>query len=209
MPTEIEAKFLADDAGVLEELAGIPSIGGATLGAPRSIAEVDRYLDTPDRRLGAARWACRLRTREDDILVSLKGPREEGPGYLQRRPEVEGPAADTLDIEAWPPSDARDLLRRLAAGRPLEERFRLVQGRTEREVSMAGEAVGTLTLDHVEIVHGARSAGRLNVVELEAATDDAATTATVERLSTALAAIRGLRPDARSKLDHALAAIAR
>lgn len=207
MPTEVEAKFLADDAGVLERLTGMPSIGGATLGTPRSFAEVDRYLDTRDRRLGAARWACRLRTRDQDVLVSLKGPREEGPGNLHRRPEVEGPAADTLDTEAWPQSDARDLLRRLAAGHPLEERFRLVQRRTERAVSMAAAFVGTLTLDEVEIVHGGRSAGQLHVVELEAATNDVPTIATVERLFTALAAIRGLRPDERSKLDHALAAI--
>ncbi|MGH2418652.1 MAG: CYTH domain-containing protein, partial [Candidatus Limnocylindria bacterium] len=137
MPTEVEAKFRAESAEPLAELATRPRLGRAVLGRPRTVDETDRYLDTADGRLEAARWACRLRSREGTTRISLKGPQVEGTvGWYHRRPEVEGPATPTVDPDGWPPSPALDLLATLRAGRPLVERLRLQQRRTERAVAL-------------------------------------------------------------------------
>jgi len=208
---EVELKLAASDPGPLDDLAGRATLGPAHLGRARVTDELDRYLDTPDGRLSAARWACRLRTRDGRTIVSLKGPRGDAPGHdpaLHRRPEREGPADDRPDPAAWPPSPARDLLVELAAGAPLAERLALAQQRTERSVVAHGARVGTLSLDRVTVVHRDRPAGHLFVVELELSTEAAADEALVASLSAALASVDGLTPDPTSKLEHALQLVA-
>ncbi len=209
---EVELKLAASDPGPLDDLAARATLGPARLGPARITEELDRYLDTADGRLSAARWACRLRTRNRRTIVSLKGPpRGDTPGHdvsLHRRPEREGPADDRPDPATWPPSPARDLLVELAAGAPLAERLVLVQQRTERSVAAHGAHAGTLSLDRVTILHGDRAAGQLFVVELELSAEAAADGALVASLSAALAAVDGLTPDPTSKLEHALQLVA-
>jgi inorganic triphosphatase YgiF len=211
MPVEVELKYLASDPGVLRRLALEPRLGPAALGTPRTVTEVDTYLDTADGRLGAARWACRLRERNGAVSISLKGPPEPGAGgALHRRPEVEGPAGDGRDPVRWPASEARDLLDGLRAGAPLIDRLRLCQARTERGVVMANERIGTLTLDVVEVESGDHRAGTLHVVELELAADGSRGEARLGEarlgeLAIALDAIGGLVADERTKLERAMA----
>ena len=205
MPVEVELKYLASGPAVLERLATAPDLGPAELGPPRTVAETDSYLDTPDRRLSTARWACRLRTREGTVRISLKGPPEPGAGgALHRRPEVEGPAGNGRDPVAWPPSEARDLLDALRDGRPLIERLRLRQARTERAVSIDGARVGTLTLDVVDVAAGDREGGRLHVAELELDSQRTAGEARLHELRSALDASDGLVADDATKLERAL-----
>jgi len=208
MPIEVELKFRADTGAALDTLTSRDALGEARLGPATTFDEEDRYVDTADGRLAAALWACRLRTRGATVIASLKGPPEppaEAAG-LHRRPEVEGPARRSLDPNGWPPSAARDLLVRLAAGAPLRETLRLRQRRTERPVELAGERLGMLSLDRVEIEHRAERLDRLFVVELEL---DPAADATrhAATLGTALAEIPGLRADPLTKLEHALGAV--
>ena len=207
MPIEIEAKFRADGPEPLTSLASVDGLGHAVLGVARTVTEVDRYLDTSDLRLSGARWACRLRSREGDVRVSLKGPMEPGAPSdgLHRRSEMEGPATDSPDPAVWPASPARDHLVGLAGGRPLLERFRLVQRRTERSVRHRdGAPVGTLTLDVVDVVRslGVEPVARLHVVELELAADG--DEATLLDVAGALERVGGLVPEPRTKLEHAL-----
>jgi len=206
MATEVEAKFRAIGEGPLRRLEATARLGEAELGEPRSIDEVDTYLDTWRGALGVARWACRLRRRGDRVIVSLKGPAEAGSaGWLHRRPEVEGPATDSLDPRRWPPSPARDLVDALRAGDPLVERLTLRQRRVERSVRAADRAVGVLTLDHVHVEHDGRAVGEMHVVELElAAGAPPEHEELLGRLADALAAEPGLEPEGRSKLEHAL-----
>lgn len=210
MATEVEAKFLADGPGALEQLTAAAHLGRAELGPPSTFDEVDRYLDTDDGRLQAAGWACRLRSRGASVRVSAKGPPDaSSEDWLHHRPEVEGPATDSLNPHDWPPSDARALIVRLSAGRMLLERLRLVQRRTERSVTVRGTTLGTLSLDAVSVRDGERTAGSLFAVELELEADagDAAGES-LTALAAVLAARPGLEPDARTKLEHALAMIA-
>ena len=211
MATEVEAKFLADGPAPLEQLMEAGHLGPATLGPARRFDEIDRYLDTDDGRLGAAGWALRLRRRGDATRISLKGPADAATGgFVHHRPEVEAPASESLDPADWPPSDARALVERLSAGGPLRERFRLVQQRTERGVQLGGSVLGTLSLDAVSVRHGDHDAGTLYAVELELAPGSEADPERLEALSELgrlLAARSGVEPDARTKLQHALALI--
>lgn len=210
MRIEVEARFLATGPDVLLALSLIPRLGPATLGEPATSDETDRYLDTADRRLAAALWACRLRSRGTDTWVSLKGPPRGSASWLHRRPELEGPATASTDPDEWPASEAHAFLDQLRGGEPLEERIRLLQRRTERPVRPDGadEPFGTLTLDQVAISAGSRPLGRLHVVELEARPDAAEVEPQLTALAEALAGVPGLEPEPRTKLEHALELLA-
>lgn len=206
MAIEVEARFRVEDPEALDRLAALDRLGGAHLGAAEVVDEMDRYLDTADRALAAERWACRLRWRHGRHVLSLKGPPEAGAGgWLHRRIEVEGPATGDPAPEAWPPSEARALLDRLRGGRPLVERLTLRQRRTERAVSLHGRRLGVLSADDVTVVRGGSEVGRFAIVELELARSWAGDEDALPALAAALASIRGLAPEPRSKLERALA----
>jgi inorganic triphosphatase YgiF len=203
---EAELKYTAADEGPLLDLERIEALGSATLGVARTASELDRYLDTADLRLSAARWACRLRSREGRTLVSLKGPAEHDAGeLLHRRRELEGPAGDGLDPAAWPPSPARERIIAMIGRDELVERFRLDQQRTERSVSVGELRVGLLSLDRVRVLHGQEEIGRMLVVELELDPEAIAAGFDHSLLSGALDRVRGLVPDPLNKLERALA----
>ncbi|MGI8657443.1 MAG: CYTH domain-containing protein [Candidatus Limnocylindria bacterium] len=206
MSTEVEARFRADGAQPLDELATHWSLGEAMLGPAVTVTEVDRYLDTTDGRLADARWACRLRARDGATRLSMKGPaRAQGEPWLHRRPELEGPATDEIDPAAWPPSPAHDLLDRLRAGGDLHERLRFDQERTERSVELRrGHRIGTLSLDRVRMSNQQAHLGDLFVVELELDDPGESEEFELPRLAAALAAIDGLEPEPASKLERAL-----
>jgi len=211
MPIEVEAKFRAESAEPLIDLAARPRLGRAALGTARTVDETDRYLDTDDGRLAAARWACRLRSREGTSRISLKGP-PSAPieGWYHRRPELEGPATATVDPDAWPASAALELLATLRGGQPLIERLRLHQARTERAVTLDdnGTQIGTLTMDRVRMSAGETDLGELFVVELELDASSEVAEAELNDLAAALEAIPGLLAEPRSKLEHALERLA-
>jgi inorganic triphosphatase YgiF len=205
MATEVEAKFRAETAEPLTELAHRPRLGRAILGTARTVDEVDRYLDTDDGRLAAARWACRLRSREGATRISLKGP-PIGPseGWHHQRPEVEGPATDAIEPDGWPASPALELLNSLRDEQPLIEHLRLYQARTERAVTLDGTSIATLTLDRVRMTANGTHLGSLFVVELELEQSSAAAGGALEGLAAELEATDGLVAEPRSKLEHAL-----
>jgi inorganic triphosphatase YgiF len=205
MEAEVEAKFRASGPEPLAALARVPSLGAATLGPPRVVDEVDRYLDTDDHRLALAGWACRLRDRQGAIRISLKGPATAAPqAGIHRRPEIEGPATAATDPARWPEGPAVSLLNRLREGQPLLERLRLEQHRTVRDVRLDGDLLGQLSLDEVAIIGGHRRAGTLFAVELELEAAGTLSMASLSELAAHLAAWPGLVADDRTKLEHAI-----
>ncbi len=203
---EAELKLRAPDEATLASLVRLRRLGATKLGPPRTVQEVDVYLDTRGGRLAAARWACRLRTRGERRWVSLKGPAAHLPGEsLHRRPELEGPVADPRRPASWPQSPARSLLLEVAGGDELEERLTLRQERTERLVSDASGTLGTLTLDRVDVLADGSPRGRLLVVELELepAMNPERQAALGSELHAALLA-QGLQAEPQSKLELAL-----
>ncbi len=204
MPTEIEAKFRVDDPGRLDRLAADPMLGPAALGRARSVEEVDAYLDTGERALERAGWACRLRSRGAVVTVSLKGT-ADGPssGGIHRRPEVEGPATASREPRDWPPSPARDLVDELRRGDQLVELLTLRQRRTERGVTVGETTLGILSLDAVTVHVGEVEHGTFHAVELELATEAADGEGALAQLAAVLAAHDGLVPDRLTKLERA------
>jgi inorganic triphosphatase YgiF len=206
MRTEVEARFRADELAPLEALAVAPTLGRADLGPARIAEETDRYLDTVDGRLAAARWACRLRSRDGSVRVTLKGPPAvtAGKPWQHRRPELEAPATDETDPATWPWSEARDLVDALRGGGELIERLRLRQRRTERSVVVDAAHVGTLSLDEVGMEAGGSDLGMLFVVELELDPDAATAERELAGMAAALGQVAGLVPEGRTKLERAL-----
>ena len=217
-PVETELKLSAVGPAPLRRLALLPALGDTPLGMPQTFLELDRYLDTQDGRLAKARWACRLRNRSGTYVVSLKGPAVSASqldGAVHRRPEIEGPASAVADPGAWPDSAARDRLIELTGGRPLREQFTLRQTRTQRPVGGAKQLVGTLSLDRVLVVRDGAPASRLWCVELELASSaearvpDRAANESLSRLLADLVAVGGLTVEPMTKLERALALLAR
>jgi len=208
-PLETELKLSATGPVPLRRLAGLPRLGQLQLGPAETFLELDRYLDTADGRLAAAKWACRLRRRSRTHLVSLKGPPVEVigglDGALHRRPEIEGPAAASLDPDSWPPSLARRRLLEMTGGQPLREQFALRQRRTQRSVGDGDGSVGTLSLDSVLVLHREDPAGRLWCVELELERERAAhrEDQAVSMLADLLA-VGGLSVEPLTKLERAM-----
>lgn len=205
---EAELKLRASSEAPLDALTTAPALGRARLGAAVTVDELDVYLDTRDGRLAAARWACRLRSREGHRWISLKGPAAHQRGEpLHRRPEIEGPVgADPHDPATWPDSPARALALELAGRQRLAERVTLRQRRTERSVALQGDVIGTLSLDRVEVLRREASFGRLFAVELELADPDRSASLAPE-LFRALSSRDGLAPEAASKLELALGVV--
>lgn len=206
-PVEVELKFLASGPVPLRRLSQRRRLGPARLGSPTTVDEIDRYLDTADARLGAVRWACRLRARGERVMVSLKGPPRSrpDPSGLHRRPEIEGPATVSIDPRAWPASLARERLLQLTGHRPLGELLALLQRRTQRRVTLEGREIGELSLDRVIVTRGGLPAGRLWSVELELNTTSASDAALIAVLQAELRRIPDLAPDPETKLEHAMA----
>lgn len=216
-PVETELKLSAAGPAPLRRLTDFPMLGSTPLGAPDTYIEFDRYLDTDDGRLAAAKWACRLRSRSGRHRVSLKGPpvaANELGGALHQRPEIEGLASARPDPSAWLPSAARDRLLELADGRPLHEQFTLRQRRTERSVGGEQDRIGTLSLDRVLVILEGEPVGRLWCVELELAGStnaaaDFAARALLPGLLADLLATGGLSVEPLTKLERASAHIGR
>lgn len=209
MAIEVEARFRITDPAVVTRLTGLTRIGPASLGPASEADETDDYLDTADGALAAIRWACRLRHRGNTVIVSLKGPPAAGTrGWMHRRPELEGPATAEPIPERWPPSDARDFLDQLRAGQPLRTRLTLRQRRVERSVTVEGEPIGILTVDHVTVIGADRAGGQFGIVELELAGEGPAAERLLPELAAALGRLDGLVEEPRSKLERALEMLA-
>lgn len=204
MALEVEAKFRAAGPGPLRALGAAVALGPAELGPIHAARETDRYLDTARGALAAERWACRLRTRGGDVIVSLKGPPGAGTsGAMHRRPEIEAPATPSLDPADWPRSEARDLLDRLRGGDELAERLVLDQDRDERAVRHRGHDVALLTLDTVRVVVAGAPIGTLHMAELELLGESHGR-APMDEMVAALAEVPGLEAEPRTKLERAL-----
>lgn len=171
--TEVELKYrVADPAAFrawLEDEGTLRSLGGSWMGTWRELQLEDRYLDTADGRLATAGYAARLRASQEGVLLGLKSLATFGDGRaaLHRRREEEGAASDDLDPVGWPPSPARSLLLELTGDGQLGLRSSIRQHRRERDLRLGGGSTVQLSLQEAEVVHGGRTLGRQDALEVE------------------------------------------
>jgi CHAD domain-containing protein len=219
VPHEIELKYAVSDVDAVRSwLDGdwAAELGDLTVGQPTVSEMVDRYFDTPHGALERHGFGARLRTRDETVTLTVKSkdPRREqapvralaGRGRarpLQRRIELEAPAADRLDPAAWPESPARQLVEELRGTAPLRTRFKVHQRRETRRVAdVTGAAI--ISLDEVDVRMGRSHIGHFGALEVESTGDG---TVLLERLAPVLARNRLLVPEPRSKDELAQALV--
>ena len=202
---EVELKYRVRDAEAAARLGALRTLGSLRVaGRPRQVQVEDRYLDTADGALSHAGYAARLRRGPRMTILSVKASNEAG-SALHRREELEGPADLSLDPRAWPSSAARSLVLEHAGDSPLIEIVTIRQLRRAR--SFAGEAIEVeLSVDDVEIVAAGRMIDRFLELEVELKAGDEAGLVEVAGI---LGADAALEPVTTSKLERALAAVAR
>jgi inorganic triphosphatase YgiF len=143
---EIEAKYRVGPAD-LDRVAALRALGPYTLTpAPEPELQENRYFDTADRRLTAARYGLRVRRIGALSLITLKGPPSVGAGGVHRRAEHEFPGEDP-DPATWPPGAARDLAMALLGGAPLTPTVAVSTERRILHAALEGITVAEICLD--------------------------------------------------------------
>ena len=104
---EIEAKFSVPDVETFHRLRATQQLAGYPLSAGQAKQVQDTYLDTQDRSILAAGYACRWREGREGTLITLKGL-GGAEGAIHRREELEIQIPAYQPPEEWPAGPARD-----------------------------------------------------------------------------------------------------
>jgi CHAD domain-containing protein len=198
---EIEAKFAVPDVETFRRLRAADQLAGLALSEAQIKQVSDTYLDTPDRSILAAGYACRRREEPEGIVMTLKGLRGLE-GAVHRREELEVQLPVDQPPAEWPASPVRDLALQLIGDAPLISLFNLHQTRIIRIMSQEQRTVAQLSLDEVHL----SVAGRVQAYfELEA---ELVPSGNEDDLAAIVAHLQdewGLRSEPRSKFERALA----
>jgi inorganic triphosphatase YgiF len=206
---EIEAKFSIPDRVTFDRLCERTELVGYQL-EPDGVRRVrDWYLDTPDRAILNAGYACRVRSVGDAYIATLKGlgGADTGSG-VHERVEYEVRVGG-LDPTSWPGSPAREMAHRLSAGRALSEILSINQERHKRllwkDTPQGARQIAELSLDVVTPIIGKKDLGRsLTYYELEIELLEDGDASDLSVLSDHLRTVLGLRPEGRSKFERGL-----
>ncbi|MCX7838651.1 MAG: CHAD domain-containing protein [Anaerolineae bacterium] len=200
---EIEAKFSVTDDALAEQLRTIERLDSWTLARGAVTRVHDVYLDTSDRRLLAAGYACRQRRigRQRARLITLKRIASTSDA-IHARDELEITVEDETSPAEWQPSPARDVVLQIIGDASLEKLFELRQTRVKRNVMQGDTLIAEWSVDVVSVRAGKH---RLNFAELEIERVAAGTLDDVTRLATRVQAEWNLAPVTQSKFERALA----
>jgi CHAD domain-containing protein len=200
---ETEAKFALPDREAFERLQAVEHLAGYVLSAHQVTRVRDTYLDTADRAVLAAGYACRVRRQEDGLLVTLKGlGGAEGP--IHRREEWEVALEEEQPPSQWPEGPVRELVLEVVGDAPLFPLFELEQTRSVRLIQENDRLIAEMSLDDVRLtVEGMQHAYYELEVELlpDGTADDLAA------ITVCLLEEWGLQPVSRSKFERALALV--
>ncbi|MGO9309074.1 MAG: CHAD domain-containing protein [Spirochaetia bacterium] len=203
MSTEIEAKFLVTGHDTADRIRALAQVGSYSLLEGRVEIVQDIYLDTADRALLSAGYACRRREREGQTVITVKSVTGRI-GPVHRREELEVSVSGDSPPQAWPESEARGKVLELAGDKPLEEMFRLGQTRLVRRVIDSERHVADCSLDDVRVGAG-RTARRWTELEVELV--PTGTEEDLAALSGWLQTTLGLHASTGSKFERALDAL--
>ncbi|MFL7791352.1 MAG: CHAD domain-containing protein [Anaerolineae bacterium] len=197
---EIEAKFAVPDAKTLQRLQTVKQLTDFTLAAGQTKQVHDTYLDTADRTILSAGYACRQRVQADGVLITLKGL-ENAEGAIHRREELEILLPKAQPPAKWPKSPARERVLQLIGKAQLMPLFELQQTRTIRPMHHNRQLVAEMSLDEVHLtVKGEEK----SYFELEMELMPRGTEGHLAEISTHLQDEWRLRPEPRSKFERAL-----
>jgi CHAD domain-containing protein len=199
---EIEAKFSIPDERVFQRLLETTVLSGYPLGDASEAEIHDRYLDTADRSIHEAGYACRLRRTDGRYLATLKGL-GSAVDAIHRRTEFEVELAGDLPPRDWPPGKVRDLVFTFSQGKPLQTLFEIEQKRHTRVLRDGERSVAGLNLDRVRVRPGDTIADAYLEFELELLPDGSEEE--IRELSVELQARWDLVPQNLSKFERGLA----
>ena len=198
---EIEAKFAIPDRDTFEQLRSVSRLNDYELSAGELTIVQDEYLDTAERALLAAGYACRRRNYPEGLVMTLKGLGSAA-GAIHRREEYETRLPADQPPEAWPPGPVRDRVLAIINQAPLRPLFSLSQTRLVRQIERSQQVVAQFSLDDVGLsVAGAEQA----YFELEIEQTQAGSEADLISLAAYLQSEWHLQPEPRSKFERALA----
>lgn len=196
---ETEAKFIVSDASVFSALQEITQLGPFELKPLGVHTVVDRYLDTTDRQMIRAGFACRIRQVNGRQLLTLKSTTPPD-GSLHRRQELEM-EIESDQPQAWADSEAKKVTLDIIGDAPLQTLFVIHQTRRKHHVFRQERLVIEFSLDEVAFNNPAV----VDYCGLEAElTADGVETDLVEFVET-LQANWLLQPDSLSKFERGLA----
>lgn len=200
MNKEIEVKFVIPDSATFRRLQSLTDIAGYSLSPPSIHRIRDTYLDTVERSILSAGFACRRREDNGRILMTLKAltpPR----GVIHEREELEVLLSEDGPPESWPDGAARERAVAMTRGAPLEILFHLRQTRRVRVMIKDGRKAAALSLDKARMTASGR--GR-SFLELEVEQLPEGAEADLAAIAASLREEHKLDPAARSKFERGL-----
>ncbi len=198
---EIEAKFSIPDVETYQQLESIGRLNLFSI-LEGQIQEVkDTYLDTANRDLMNAGYACRVRQTEDKCIVTVKAltPADKA---VHHREELEMILPEPLPLQQWPNNKIRRQVRAIVADAPLEPIFDLQQKRHRRPVLKVDKVIAELSLDTVRQVYSGHTQ---DYVELEIELKPDGSEENLQTLSNCLQKAFNLTPQTISKFERGLA----
>ena len=195
---EIEAKYTASDVQ-FSDLMKVHALGEYSLEDLEDQTLSDHYMDTRQRDIGKGGYACRMREKSGQWLLTVKGLGGVE-GSIHQREEYEIEIQQDTPPEQWPDSPARDLVISLTRSHPLVELCTIHQHRTKRAVYRGQRPVGEMSLDVVDM-ESAGQPERVYEIEIELQRDG--TLSDLQALDEILRNY-GLRPEPRSKFERAM-----
>ena len=203
---EIEAKFRAPDADLLNRLGDATHLAGYPVFAGRTEQLSDTYLDTEQWQMLKAGYACRRRLVEDRTLITVKRVRSaenaaDADDAVHRREELEVDLSVDAPPSEWPDSEARIRVLETIDGQPLVEKLSLSQNRSTRWVGTIDRPVAEISLDEVQLEPSGTVYHEVELELMEAGTEDdlaALVQRTTDRLETGAGAPIEVREGSRS-----------
>jgi inorganic triphosphatase YgiF len=200
---ETEAKFTIPEIDTFTALQHITRLGVFEL-TPVGVKNIhDRYLDTANRDLYRAGYACRIRTGNERQRLTLKSltPATEA---IHRRYEIEVDV-ETDQPQNWAKGEARALVLGIIGSASLETLFHIYQTRHIYHVFHQDRPIIEYSLDKVSL----HQDSAIDYLELEAELIEGATEADLECFIETLLVDWPLQPETRSKFEQGLASLNR
>jgi adenylate kinase len=198
---EIEAKFSLPDIETFHRLREAEHLAGFALSAGRVKQVHDTYLDTEERLIMAAGYACRRREQREGTLITLK-QLTKAKSAIHRRVELEILLPAYQPPEVWPASPVRDQVLQLIGEAPLLPLFNLRQARVVRQVSQEERLIAEMSLDGVHLVTNGKE---LSFFELEVELAGQGSELDLSAIVVCLQEEWELEPETQSKFERALA----
>jgi len=169
--TEIETKFLVEDAAHARTLLAALGVGPRRSGRTEPVHDV--YLDTEERAVLSTGYGLRIRRRGDGACeATLKGfGVADADGVVEREERTAPLPPGATDLRLLPDGPLRATMTAAVAGRALAPIVRVTGRRTRHELTPRPGLVVEVCDDHVTISAGAARVRRHEVeVELVAGT---------------------------------------